>query len=59
VENFSETHKIRCYTIAEIKEHLSRNGFAVVSAYDWDDKMKMRMPRKQTFRTLVIGKKGL
>lgn len=60
VETFSETHKIRCYTLVEMQQYLNNNGFKLLSAYDWDakDETGLKMPRKETFRTLAIAKKS-
>jgi SAM-dependent methyltransferase len=58
-ETFSELHKIRCYTLAEIREHLEGNGFDYVNAYDRDarDETELKAPRRETFRILVVAKK--
>lgn len=60
VETFSETHKIRCYALAELQQYLSNNGFKLLSAYDWDaeDKTELKIPRKETFRILAIAKRS-
>ncbi len=60
VETYSETHKIRCYTPAELQQYLSNNGFRLLSAYDWDteDKAELKIPRKETFRILAIVKRS-
>lgn len=60
VETFSETHKIRCYTLAELQQYLSNNEFELLSAYDRDaeDKMELKIPRKETFRILTITKRS-
>ncbi len=59
VETFSETHKIRCYTLAEMKQHLEDCGFALVSAiaYDAQGTQKFEEPRKETFRILTVAQR--
>ena len=60
VETFNETHKIKCYTLAEIRKYLEDNEFKLVSDYDWDGKneTEFKTPRKETFRILAIAKKS-
>lgn len=59
METFSEIHKIRCYTLAEMKQHLEDCGFAVASAfaYDVQGTQKFEEPRKETFRVLTIAQR--
>lgn len=59
VETFSETHKIRCYTLAEMKQYLEDCGFALVSAiaYDVQSPQKFEEPRKETFRVLTVAQR--
>lgn len=57
---FSEAHKIRCYTLAEVQKHLDDNGFNLLSAYDWnaEGKTELDMPVKKTFQILAVAKKS-
>jgi len=59
VETFKETHKMRCYTPAEMQQYLEGNGFKLLSVYDWDaeDKEQLKVPRKETFRLLAVAGK--
>ena len=59
VETFSEAHKIRCYTLAEMKQYLEDCGFALVSAiaYDVQGMQKSEEPRKATFRILTVAQR--
>ena len=56
---FTENHKIRCYTMAEIEQRLESNGFKLVFTYNWDtkDASNLRIPEKETFRILVVSRK--
>lgn len=58
-EEFTETHRIRCYTLPEMQQHLNKNGFELLFAYDWDSKetVELMVPKKETFRILVISRK--
>lgn len=58
-ETFSETHKIRCYTLAEMKQHLEDCGFALVSAFacDVQGTQKFEEPKKETFRILIVAQR--
>jgi hypothetical protein len=58
-ETFTETHKIRCYTLAEMQHYLDNNGFELVSAYAWDSKdtSEFAVPSKETFRILTVSEK--
>jgi len=58
-EEFTETHRIRCYTRPEMQQHLKKNGFELLSAYDWDSKetVELTVPGKETFRILAISRK--
>lgn len=58
VETFSETHKLRCYTLTEMRKYLQDNEFNMVSAHDWDSRSEtdFKPPRKETFRILAIAK---
>jgi ubiquinone/menaquinone biosynthesis C-methylase UbiE len=58
-ETFDETHKIRCYTLTEMRKYLEDNGFELVRAYDWsvEDVYKFESPGKDTFRTLIIARR--
>lgn len=58
-EEFTETHRIRCYTLPEMQQHLSKNGFELLFAYDWDSKkmVELAVPKKETFRILAISRK--
>jgi SAM-dependent methyltransferase len=60
VETFNETHKIKCYTLVEIRKYLEDNDFKLISARDWDGKneTEFKTPRKETFRILAIAKKS-
>ena len=58
-EEFTETHRIRCYTLPEMQQHLNKNGYELLSAYDWDSKeiVEPTVPKKETFRILAISRK--
>jgi len=58
VETFSELHKVRCFTLAELRQYLADNGFSLVTAYDWDaeDKTELKVPRRETFGILAVAK---
>jgi SAM-dependent methyltransferase len=60
VETFDETHKIRCYSLADMRQYLENCGFNLITAYDWEikDEVELRKPRKETFRILAIAKKN-
>jgi SAM-dependent methyltransferase len=57
-ETFNETHKVRCYTLPEIKKYLEDNGFELAGAFDWNakDAADFKLPGKETFRILAIAK---
>ena len=57
-ETFNETHKVRCYTLPEIKKYLEDNGFELAGAFDWNakDEADFKLPGKETFRILAIAK---
>lgn len=57
-ETFNETHKVRCYTLPEIKKYLEDNGFELAGAFDWNakDAADFKPPGKETFRILAIAK---
>ncbi len=57
-ETFHETHKVRCYTLPEMKKYLADNGFELAGAFDWDvkDAADFKLPGKETFRILAIAK---
>jgi len=57
-ETFTEAHKLRCYTLAEIRQDLESNGFELLDSYDWDVKemTELQAPRKETFRILAVSK---
>jgi len=59
LETFSEVHKLRCYTLAELEHYLEGNGFKLVAAYDasGEDKMELKPPEKETFRILAVARK--
>jgi SAM-dependent methyltransferase len=54
-QTFSETHKIRCYTLPEISHYLDQNAFYLLSAHDYN-KTELGELRKNTFRILAISK---
>jgi 2-polyprenyl-3-methyl-5-hydroxy-6-metoxy-1,4-benzoquinol methylase len=56
---FSEAHKIRCYTLAEVQKHLDNNGFSLLSAYDWkvEGKAELDTAAKKSFQILAVAKK--
>lgn len=56
---FSETYRLRCYTLAEIQRLLDDTGFKLLATYDRDidDRKKHAAPRRETFRVLAIAKK--
>jgi len=60
VESFTEKFKMRCYTLAEIRQYLENTGFKVVAAYDWDaeDREELKKPRMKTFRTLAVAERS-
>jgi len=59
VRAFSKAHKIRCYTLAEVRKYLNNNGFRLLSAYGCkaEGKKESDMPVKKTFQTLAVAKK--
>ncbi len=59
-ETFDETHKIRCYTLSEIRQYLEDNGFKLVSAYSWSVKgaEEFEPPKRETFRVIAVAKKN-
>jgi SAM-dependent methyltransferase len=59
VESFKEKFKMRCYTLAEMRQYLESNGFKLVAAYDWDveDREKLKNPRRETFRILAVAER--
>jgi hypothetical protein len=59
VESFKEKFKMRCYTLAEMRQYLESNGFKLVAAYDWDveDREKLKKPRRETFRVLAVAER--
>jgi SAM-dependent methyltransferase len=60
VKTFDETHKIRCYTLPEMRKYLEENSFELVAAYDWDvkDVQEFKTPGRETFRILAVAKKN-
>jgi len=58
-ETFTENHRIRCYTLEELKNFLKSNGFEPVIAYDWSvkDISNLKAPEKETFRVLMVAQK--
>jgi SAM-dependent methyltransferase len=58
-QTFEEAHRIRCFTLAEMRRYLEDNGFGLVSAYDWDVKKTgdFKPPAKETFRILTVARK--
>ncbi len=58
-ETFSETHKIRCYTLPEMKKYLEDNGFKLVEAFDWNarDTKDFKPPEKDSFRILTVARR--
>ncbi|MEJ2244431.1 MAG: hypothetical protein P8X87_07925 [Candidatus Bathyarchaeota archaeon] len=58
VDNFKETHRLRCYTLLEIQELLQRNNFQVLAFVDFDRKHrnKFKKPNEKTLRVLAIAK---
>lgn len=59
VETFSELYRIRCYTLAELRQYLGDNGFTLLSAYDWDmeSKTELAKPRRENFGILAVARK--
>lgn len=57
-ETYNETHKVRCYTLPEMKKYLEDNGFELAGAFDWNvkDAADFKLPGKETFRILAIAK---
>ena len=61
VDTFEETLKIKCYTLAEMQQHLLDDGFKLVSVFNWDseeEKDKLKPPAKETFRILAVAKRS-
>ena len=58
VDNFKETHTLRCYTILEIQELLQKNNFQLLAFVDFDRKHrnKLKKPNEKTLRVLAIAK---
>ena len=56
---FSETHRVRCYTLAEIKKYLEDNGFELVAAFDWNarDTKEFKPPKQDSFRILAVARR--
>jgi len=58
-EDFTETHRIRCYELPAMQEYLNNNGFELITAYDWDSKEMagLTAPKKEAFRILIVSKR--
>jgi len=59
VETFEENHKLRCYTLTEMRQYLQSNGFELLSAYDSTSeyKEKLKDTKRKTFRVLAVAKR--
>jgi len=59
VDNFKETHRLRCYAFCEMRELLENNNFQFLDFLDFDSKNrnKFEKPNWKTLRVLAIAKK--
>ncbi len=57
-ETFDETHNLRCYTLSEIRQYLSLNGFKLLSVYNWQPMQRTELKKlgKDVFRILAVSK---
>ena len=60
VDNFTETHRLRCFTLCEMQEILENNNFQFIDFLDFDSKRrnKFEKPKWETLRVMAIAKKN-
>jgi len=59
VDNFKETHRLRCFTFLEMQELLESNNFQFIDFLDFDSKRRKNFekPKWETLRVIAIAKK--
>jgi hypothetical protein len=59
VRDFGEAHRIKYYTLSEVKKCLNDSGFKFLAVYNWSAKYKARLeaPQERTFQILVVSSK--
>lgn len=59
VDNFKETHRLRCYSFFEMQKLLEKNNFQFTSFLDFDSKNRnnFEKPNEETLRVIAIAKK--
>jgi SAM-dependent methyltransferase len=59
VDNFKETHRLRCYSFFEMQELLENNSFQFIAFFDFGSKHRSNFekPNEKTLRVIAIAKK--
>jgi SAM-dependent methyltransferase len=58
VDNFSETHVVRTYSISEVRHQVEKNGYNPIAFYVGDLKARRIAPAQlSTFRVICVAKK--
>lgn len=59
LDNFFENHRIKCYTIFEIKQLVENNGFEILDVFNFDKSqaMELKKPERKNLRMIAIAKK--
>ena len=58
VDNFIEVHRLKCYTVSELRLLFERYNFQLVAVFDFDkdNKIRLKKPDRRTFRIIGVAK---